>query len=37
MRDSMVKLLTLAAADNKFTGVVLQIFGRGGRLAQDKL
>ena len=27
----------LAAADNKFTDIVLQIFGGGGRLAQDKL
>jgi hypothetical protein len=37
MRESMVKLLILAAADNKFTGIVLQISGRGGSLPQDKL
>jgi hypothetical protein len=37
MRESMVKLLIFAAADNKFTGIVLQISGGGGSLPQDKL
>ncbi len=37
IRDSMVRLLTLAAADNRFTTLVLQIFGGGGSLMADKI